>query len=266
MRNIIILGTGRSGTSMVAATFRSSGAFMGDHLLPATPSNPHGYYEDRELNRLNNDLIRRLFGRPLLGWRIRGKFFRTVYTVPGAFFMAAPRVLRTIQLTANEIDRIRAFTRREPFCYKDPRFSVTLPLWMPHLPSNVGFVVVFRDPMRTTESMIRDAREQYEPPLPVTQTWGFTCWWRTYSRLIVLSKSSPHWMFINYDAMLDRSANADLSEFASATLDFSQIDDRTSRSQKHEWPTSSIGQRCSDLYEELCTRASTNKPSCLRAS
>jgi hypothetical protein len=263
MRNIIILGTGRSGTSMVAATFRSSGAFMGDQLLVATPSNPHGYYEDREINLLNNALIRRLLGRPFLGWRIRCRVFPTVHTVPSAFFLASPRRLRQIQPTKDEVSRMRSFTQREPFCYKDPRFSVTLPTWLPYLPENTGFIVVFRDPMRTIESMLRDAKEQYGPPLPITRNWGYVYWLRTYSRLLGFSETSRNWMFINYDAMIDRSATTSLSGFASAWLDFSQIDQSTSRSSAHEWPTSRIARSCHDVYKRLCERAAVHQQRCI---
>ncbi len=260
MRSVIILGTGRSGTSMVAATFRSSGAFMGDQLLPSTPSNPHGYYEDRGINRLNNDLIRRLLGRPFLGWRIRQKVFRTVHTVPSAFFLAAPRRLREIRPTEDEVNRMLSFTQREPFCYKDPRFSITLPTWLHYLPENAGFIVVFRDPMRTVESMLRDAKEQYDPPLPITRNWAYVCWFRTYSRIITFSEKSQRWLFVNYDAILDRTATEGLSEFVMARLDFSQVDRRTSRSSIHDWPNSRIAQSCRDVYERLCKIAATNQP------
>jgi hypothetical protein len=255
MRNIIILGTGRSGTSMVAATFRSSGAFMGDHLLPATPSNPNGYYEDRGINILNNDLIRRLVGRPLLGWRVRNRVFRNAHTVPSAFFLAAPRRLRRIQPSPAELSRIQSFANRAPFCYKDPRFSVTLPTWTDYLPADTGFVVVFRDPMRTVDSILRDAKEQYEPPLPVTKNWGYIYWHRTYSRLLSFSENSSTWLFLNYDAVVDRSATERLSDFVATPLDFDQIDKRTSRSSSQEWPESKIARSCRHVYERLCERA-----------
>jgi len=263
MRNIIILGTGRSGTSMVAATFRSSGAFMGDQLIKATLSNPHGYYEDRYVNRLNNDFIRRLVGPPLLGWRIRGKFFRTVHTVPGAFFMAAPRRIPELQPTPEEIDKIRSFTKREPFCFKDPRFSLTLPIWLPYLPADTGFVVVFRDPMRTVASMIRHAWEEYQPALPVTENWGYVCWQRTYLRLLRFSEGSTKWIFVNYDSLLEGSGTTRLSEFVGCALNFSQIDRKTSRSAIHDWPKSRVGQDCRAVYDHMRELASTPEEDCL---
>jgi hypothetical protein len=240
---------------MVAATFRSSGAFMGDHLIPGTPSNPNGYYEDREINYLNDQLIGRMLGTPFLGWRIRRRFFRTVHSVRSAFFLAAPRKLRTLQLTSQEEEKIRWFVQREPFCYKDPRFSVTLPLWRPYLPKSTRFIVVFRDPMRTVESMLRDAREQSDPPLPITPRQGWVCWMRTYARLLALSEGLENWMFVDYNGRFDASTRMRLAEFSEAALDFSQIDPRVSRTTVQQWPDTAIARKCRGLYDRMCARA-----------
>jgi hypothetical protein len=255
MRNAIILGTGRSGTSMVAATFRSSGAFMGDQLIPASTSNPHGYYEDRQINELNNDLIRKIIGYNFLGWKIRRMFFPPAHMFHQALWLAAPRRLRDIQLTGDLVSRIRSFAEREPFCYKDPRFSVTLPTWSPYLSGNTRFIVVFRDPMRMVDSMMRDTREQYDPPLPIPANWGWTCWKRTYSRLLEWSERSENWMIVRYDGMFDEKSRSRLSEFVDASLDFSQINPRVSRTSSHEWPDTPIARTCRSLYEQLCERA-----------
>ncbi|MDX1388819.1 MAG: hypothetical protein R3344_06490, partial [Acidobacteriota bacterium] len=57
MRDCIILGSGRSGTSMVAGTLAGAGYFMGEKLWDATPANPKGFFEDQEINAINEDLI-----------------------------------------------------------------------------------------------------------------------------------------------------------------------------------------------------------------
>ena len=59
MRSCLILGAGRSGTSMTAGLLRHSGAFFGFEMLGASPANPRGYYEDRLLNITNNLIIQR---------------------------------------------------------------------------------------------------------------------------------------------------------------------------------------------------------------
>ncbi len=50
---ILILGTGRSGTSIVAGICSKLGVYMGEHLNKANKHNPHGYYEDLEFQNIN---------------------------------------------------------------------------------------------------------------------------------------------------------------------------------------------------------------------
>ena len=56
-RNCLILGSGRSGTSMAAGILARAGYFMGAELWPADIGNPKGYFEDREVNKINDELI-----------------------------------------------------------------------------------------------------------------------------------------------------------------------------------------------------------------
>ena len=56
-RNCLILGSGRSGTSMAAGILARAGYFMGEELWPADIGNPKGYFEDREVNKINDELI-----------------------------------------------------------------------------------------------------------------------------------------------------------------------------------------------------------------
>lgn len=68
-------------------------------------------------------------------------------------------VLRLISYDIGHL--IGRMSRHHPFCFKDPRFGFTLPLWQPYLPPDVRFLVVFRDPVDTVASIMRDAVELY---------------------------------------------------------------------------------------------------------
>jgi len=50
---IMIVGVGRSGTSVVAGILRQLGFFMGFEFMPAPKANPLGCWEDKELFELN---------------------------------------------------------------------------------------------------------------------------------------------------------------------------------------------------------------------
>ncbi|HEY2211238.1 MAG TPA: hypothetical protein VGH62_06390, partial [Bradyrhizobium sp.] len=55
---IIVAGFHRSGTSSTAQLLHAAGMFFGDDLIGAMPSNPYGHYEDREIVRLHDRILR----------------------------------------------------------------------------------------------------------------------------------------------------------------------------------------------------------------
>ena len=57
MNNCLILGFGRSGTSLLGGLLHHSGYFSGNHLHPARESNPKGFYEDVVINRINEHIL-----------------------------------------------------------------------------------------------------------------------------------------------------------------------------------------------------------------
>jgi len=57
MKNCLILGSGRSGTSMMGGIMHDSGYFMGDNLYPTRDSNPKGFFENDEINGINEDIL-----------------------------------------------------------------------------------------------------------------------------------------------------------------------------------------------------------------
>src|SRR5215203_1348762 len=64
-RNCIVLGSGRSGTSMVAGAIAAAGHFMGDDLHPARDANPKGFFEGPTVKDINEDLLAQVVSGPL---------------------------------------------------------------------------------------------------------------------------------------------------------------------------------------------------------
>src|SRR3546814_18283334 len=61
MNNLIILGSGRSGTSAVAGLFRNvKDVFYGYDVLAPTDGNTTGYFEAEVVNAVNNVLLRQM--------------------------------------------------------------------------------------------------------------------------------------------------------------------------------------------------------------
>lgn len=229
MVNILILGAGRSGTSMVAGLFRNSGTYQGARPVVPTESNPRGYYEDIDVNGLNDDIIESLIAaspltrlRNLLRWKSR--WSRQTY------WLYSPRRAVLPAPTGALATRIQKQLAVRPFCYKDPRFSLTLPAWVPFLPHDTVFLVVFRAPALTVASTMRDVTTVYQPALDIPPRHVWRAYIHTYERLLAWA-DSERWLFVHYDTVLDGSALGTIRGFTGLGIDASELDPALNRSR-----------------------------------
>ncbi len=139
--NVIVTGAPRSGTSLVAGLFVAAGHDPGPRLIPATPSNPAGFFEDLDVNRVNDDLLDSVAGRPVTGTVAPPRTVRWL----GAFSRAVPAA-------AGEGVDLSSRVPAAPFVLKDPRFAYTLPAWREAL-GPVCIVVVVRHPSEVLASV-----------------------------------------------------------------------------------------------------------------
>ena len=266
MYNLLILGSGRSGTSLAASLFRNNpGVFYGHELIEARPANPYGYFEDRILNSINDLIIRSMLrshwadGLPLrLAQKCPPLPVQPYHLDGRALWLLAPKRLRMCRLGASMGRMMRSYGKdgnHEPFVYKDPRFSVTLPLWRPYLPANTRFLVVFRDPDRTIESILRDASETYTLPLRVTPRWLFTHWCRTYETILQNLSRDGEWLLIGFDQILSEEAIEAIRNFSDADVDVSQIDPAASRAKGEQHYEFRAARQSRELYRELKRRS-----------
>ena len=58
MRNCLVMGFGRSGTSLMAGILLNSGYYLGDDLYPARESNPTGFFENSFINGINEQILK----------------------------------------------------------------------------------------------------------------------------------------------------------------------------------------------------------------
>lgn len=248
MRSCIILGSGRSGTSMLAGMLHSAGYYAGDQLLPPTSSNPRGYFEDRVVNDLNEDLLTPLSPVKPSGRRGRLYPWRLSY---GHRWLAALDLNSVVQATPEIAIRMRNVVRQRPFCFKDPRFCYTLEAWRPVL-GDVAFLCIFREPGRTAASMITDSREQiYLEDLRLSRKRALRVWTHMYQHVLDKHRHNGEWLFVHYDQILDRSALPRIEELLETSVDASSVDMALKRS-----PTSdSVPRRVADLYRQLCLLA-----------
>jgi len=253
MNNIIILGSGRSGTSMIAGLFSKAGYYSGDRPINATFSNPLGYFEDAEINELNNKLI-----YILTKWE-KYDLFRKLFKPPihsdrRAFWLIPPQPeSENILLPDTIVSEIKRYTTKIPFCYKDPRFVITLDLWKNYLPDNVRFIVVFRNPVKTIASILQDAKKMYDPPLRLKKKHVIKYWIKIYNYLITKTVSKDNWFFVNYDDVINYRVIKPLEIFTNVRLNIDHIQRKLNRSKEE-----SIGlysKSALDIYKELCIKA-----------
>ena len=248
MRNCIILGSGRSGTSLAAGLLAKAGYYMGGKMIATRDANPKGFFEARQITRINEDILARTLWRRMLLNRILGRgrlawMQHWLAQVPVGTKIHANEAIRS---------RIQVARSQTPFCFKDPRFCYTLPVWRPHLEFPV-FVCVFRDPIRTGNSILKDTK-LYHIGVNIDLKYAIRVWELMYEHILLIHAKGGDWLFIHYNQLLQEEGLARLASFTGATVDPTFADPALSRSQRDR----SIPAAAAAVYRELCQRAKYN--------
>ena len=252
MLNCLVMGSGRSGTSMLAGSLSKAGYFMGKNPLPPNRNNPKGYFESKEIEAINEELIaevipgrRKFFGR----WFFRDRpifLQRWLATVPlGTKVPCSPKLAQQIQ-NAVAI---------QPYCFKDPRFCYTLPAWRAFL-KNVGFVCIFRDPATTVTSIMNVVSdEDYLQGLAISKNKAFRVWTLMYRHVLESHRHIGNWLFMHYNQLFEIAGRRKLGAFLQASVDESFPESALSRSS----PDLIAPRTATRVYEQLCELAQYEK-------
>ena len=241
MRDAVVVGCGRSGTSLAAGLLAASGWNAGDDLLPPDEGGPKGFFESRAINELNERLLAPYedsfrclegYSRPLRDGE------RWLAVLPDGVEVEAP---------AGAGEAMRAVMPGSPWCCKDPRFGYTLPAWRP-LFGDALFVCVFRHPLATATSIARQVRYG---DLTMDVETALELWIAIYTRLLKRESAEGDWLFVHYDQLLDADGLARLGAAAGAPLD-SSVADRSLRHARADEPAPAD---TAALYGELCAAA-----------
>ncbi|KXK26230.1 MAG: hypothetical protein TR69_WS6001001225 [candidate division WS6 bacterium OLB20] len=234
----LIYGSGRSGTSMLAGSLASQFSYLGeDPIMLKNDSNPKGFFEDNEINYLNDRIIEAsgvtLPGRkrsdrtePYGGW-LSNAPEDTVWNIPFAY-----------------ADSIRRLTRQKNFMFKDPRFCFTAPAWRILADDDVVSLVIFRNPSRTAQSMLREPVAQemklaYDHALDIWYSMYYWC----------LAHADDLTLFVHYDQI--RAGEVErIEDVLHARFDTDFYERSLNRSPEQE-----ISGRYLTLYNRLCEHA-----------
>jgi hypothetical protein len=260
MKNCLIMGSGRSGTSMVTGMLAGAGYYMGDTMLPPTPGNPKGYFESRETEAINERLIQNILVPP--NW-IKQKIARLWNQLPQQPnfstlpFKANYRWLahippeHTVTASPDIAKSIEHLVAKTPFCFKDPRFCYTLPAWQPYL-ENTVFICVFRHPVATVNSILKEVSTgTYLPGLDMSFNQAMELWTLVYRHVLEKHRRSGDWLFLHYAQILTPEGQDHIAQFTGANIDQHFPDQNLQRST----PTGHLPINAKQIYQELCNLA-----------
>ena len=257
---VCITGMHRSGTSLVANLLRRCGLYLGeeDKLLPASPDNTDGYWEHRDFVSLNEDILLALgsaWDRPspavMEGWPYEERF--------------NPSRIRAEVLLSK-------FADHEPWGWKDPRTSLTLPFWLSLDGILIPFwsgrgkklkvVVCLRDPLE----VFRSLRDRTFTP----SSAGLDLW-QTYNEKILESTSPQDRIITHYDSYFRDAASelARVLNFLRLEVSHETVKETTrvvSSAMRHQNSSiaalreANVSSQVIDLYVAMCEEANHLHP------
>jgi len=137
-KSLIITGMHRSHTSLVAHAFHRSGLYLGDDLIGAKPSNPHGHFESQAIVDFHQSFLLRKDVKRWWSQVDQNKIKK--WSGSEEFLKAATMILQD------------GFAR-EQFGFKDPRTAFFLDGWLSILPQSY-YLFVLRHPTECVQSLI----------------------------------------------------------------------------------------------------------------
>jgi hypothetical protein len=258
MRNCLILGSGRSGTSMMAGILHQAGYYMGDNLYPPRHGNPKGSFENAMINGINEGILKKYEKKSLL-YLLRkrlGQVKTTVYRPgTGQRWLRSLPVNTAVTYIDKKIEKkIKKATAKTPFAYKDPRFCYTLPVWAKYLEPGTLFTCIFREPDVTVESMLTECRSvDYLKNLEIDGEKAYEVWINMYSHILEKHLNAFHhlvFIFVHYRQVYNGTALGRLSEALGVLLNNDFVDKKLKRTQPT--PGEAIPQKARQIYSQLC--------------
>ena len=236
MYNCFILGSGRSGTSMIAGTLAKCGYYFGDKLIRPRPANAKGFFESEIVNNINEDILSSIPFKPL------------PLTKPGYRWISTAPLNCNLIFDTKIAQRIRRVINHSPFCLKDPRFCYTLPVWQAALTSPAKVICIYRHPSRTAHSIMKECVMQNIKGM--TYDKAIQIWNSMYTH--VLNQScNKNWLFFHYDQIVTKTALYQLEKFLNVEVD-KTFPDQKLQHQFTKYPLSATSRK---LYNELQQRS-----------
>lgn len=200
---VCILGTGKSGTSMITRVINLMGIYLGkseDIKVPNKDVNTQGYWENIKITKIHDEILKE-FNSSLESTR----------PLPNEWWKL-PKIekykIRLMELIKNELDE------QVLWGFKDPRLCVMLPLWerlFYILDIDPMFVIPIRNPIDVANSLMKSDGLGFNYGL---------CLWYYHMVNIIDGTKGYNRIFIKYDDMVENpdSNLNNLGNFLSMSL------------------------------------------------
>ncbi len=260
MKSAIILGFGRSGTSLMGGILYHSGYFMGDELFPPRESNPKGFFENDFINGINERILspydfHQLHTLDINQLEVQSPF-NPRYGQRWLSFIDPDLQIDTEN--GDVFDDIKRAVDLPVFAYKDPRFNYTLDVWNRFLPKDIVKICMFRQPDITVNSVLKDCKTaDYLQGFKIDEQIVFELWYNNYKRVLRYCNDHPHEkvIFVHYEQALDHEILPVLSDILEVSLDSGFIAQDLNRSTS----AGLVPEKVEDLYMELCKKSGYSK-------
>ena len=230
----------------MAGTLADAGYHMGESLVEAREANPKGFYESRSINAINEMIL-----ADAVPYRSDDADEPAHIPQPRQYWLANVGPGAPLRNTPDITIQIDAAIARVPYCYKDPRFCYTLPVWQPRL-VDTCCICVFRHPAATVASILKEAATApYLASLRIDRDGAFALWQTMHRRVLDEMRHAGDWLFIHADQMMTDAGLDRLEAFTDAPVDRAFPERRLQRS-------ASAGDVPGDVvstYRELCDLA-----------
>lgn len=201
---------------MLAGLFARAGYFQGDDLYPPREANPKGFFENWQINSLNERVMLASVEASLgHGAAARAK---SLHREGQYWLMGLPAGVSCSAWPEDRVE-IETLVARRPFCFKDPRFSYTLEAWMDAAPDAVA-LCVYRPPGVVIASILSEMQNAaYLHDLRIGVADLYANWRAIYVRLIRMRSAGRAIRFVRYESLFEAGFFSEIETFVGARLD-----------------------------------------------
>lgn len=200
VRSVLIVGSGRSGTSCLAGMFSPDTHHHARDLYKPQVSNPKGFFEAAHINDLNESI---LVHSAMARHGAEGTRALLQGYEPHQLWLARFDDDMPAAWSDQHRRQIAEAVRERPLCLKDPRMSITLPAWLEQLPDAL-VLSIHRSPAVSAASILRECQvATYLLDFRISMHDAFAVWRQSYRRMVQAYRAGADVVFLRYDDLFD---------------------------------------------------------------